>query len=246
MSWHRPGDKPLSEAVMINLLTHICVTRPQWVNLLTQGSLNKMIHRWLGDSPHKGRVINSPWNLNQNTQTFIEKKCVWKCHLQNVSHFPLVLTHWGRVMHICVSNLITTGSVNGLLPGRHQDITLTNAGIFYNWTLRNKIQWNFNRNSNIFIEENAFENIFCEMTAILSRPQCVNTGECHYNMVQYGIILHTSSKWLKQNFNPLWPSEAIWWHKFVSTLARAKAYCVMALSHYLDQCWLNISMVQWD
>ena len=32
MAWRRPGDKPLSEAMTINLLTHICVTRPQWVN----------------------------------------------------------------------------------------------------------------------------------------------------------------------------------------------------------------------
>ena len=32
MAWRRPGDKPLSEAMMVSLLTHICVTRPQWVN----------------------------------------------------------------------------------------------------------------------------------------------------------------------------------------------------------------------
>ena len=32
MAWCRPGDKPLSEPMMVNLLTHICVTRPQWVN----------------------------------------------------------------------------------------------------------------------------------------------------------------------------------------------------------------------
>ena len=31
MAWHRPGDKPLSETVMVDLLTHICVTRPQSV-----------------------------------------------------------------------------------------------------------------------------------------------------------------------------------------------------------------------
>ena len=31
VAWRRPGDKPLSEPMMINLLTHICVTRPQWV-----------------------------------------------------------------------------------------------------------------------------------------------------------------------------------------------------------------------
>ena len=32
MAWRRPGDKPLSEPVMVSLLTHIWVTRPQWVN----------------------------------------------------------------------------------------------------------------------------------------------------------------------------------------------------------------------
>ena len=31
MVWCRPGDKPLSEPMMVSLLTQICVTRPQWV-----------------------------------------------------------------------------------------------------------------------------------------------------------------------------------------------------------------------
>ena len=33
MAWRRLGDKPLSEPMMVSLLTYICVTRPQWVNL---------------------------------------------------------------------------------------------------------------------------------------------------------------------------------------------------------------------
>ena len=33
MAWRRPGDKPLSEAMIVNLPTHICVFRPQWVKL---------------------------------------------------------------------------------------------------------------------------------------------------------------------------------------------------------------------
>ena len=43
MAWRRSGDKPLSEPMMVSLPTHICVTRPQWVNifdgimLLTRG-----------------------------------------------------------------------------------------------------------------------------------------------------------------------------------------------------------------
>ena len=37
----------------------------------------------------------------------------------------------------------------------------------------NKLQWNFNRMSFIFIQENAYENVVWKMAAILSRPQCV-------------------------------------------------------------------------
>ena len=31
--WRRSGHKPFSWAMMVSLLTHICVTRPQWVNV---------------------------------------------------------------------------------------------------------------------------------------------------------------------------------------------------------------------
>ena len=44
----------------------------------------------------------------------------------------------------------------------------------YNSTLRDRLRWNCNRNSYIFIQENAFETVFCEMATILSRPQYVN------------------------------------------------------------------------
>ena len=47
MAWCRPGDKPLSEPMMVSLPTHICVTRPQWVNktvlLLTTHLSNLLI-----------------------------------------------------------------------------------------------------------------------------------------------------------------------------------------------------------
>ena len=42
MAWRHPGDKPLSEPMMVSLPTHICVTRPQWViNAYVSFSLNK-------------------------------------------------------------------------------------------------------------------------------------------------------------------------------------------------------------
>ena len=34
MAWRRPGDKPSSEPMVVSLVTHICVTRPQWVNIM--------------------------------------------------------------------------------------------------------------------------------------------------------------------------------------------------------------------
>ena len=35
MAWRRPGDKPIMEPMMDSSLTHICVTRPQWVNTVS-------------------------------------------------------------------------------------------------------------------------------------------------------------------------------------------------------------------
>ena len=34
MAWRRSGDKPLSEPMMVSLPMHICITGPQWVNVL--------------------------------------------------------------------------------------------------------------------------------------------------------------------------------------------------------------------
>ena len=47
----------------------------------------------------------------------------------------VILTHWGRVMHICVSKLTIIGSDNGLSLGRRQAIIWTNAGILLIGTL---------------------------------------------------------------------------------------------------------------
>ena len=85
------------------------------------------------------------------------------------------LTHWGRAMHICVSKLTIIGSDNGLLPGRRQAIIRTSAGILLIGPLGTDFSEIINQNSNIFTQENAFENVVWKMAAILSRPQCVNS-----------------------------------------------------------------------
>ena len=45
-----------------------------------------------------------------------------------------------------------------------------------NWTFGNQLHWNVNQNINIFIKENAFENVVWGITAILSQLQYVNTN----------------------------------------------------------------------
>ena len=84
------------------------------------------------------------------------------------------LTHWGRVMHTYVSKQTIIGLDNGLSPGWRQAIIWTNVGILSIGTLGTNFNDNY-WNSNIFIQENALENIVCNMASILSRLQCVNS-----------------------------------------------------------------------
>ena len=66
-------------------------------------------------------------------------------------------------------NLATTGSDNWLSHVRRQVITWTSTDFFLNWTLWIKLQWNLIQNTRLFNHENAFENVVCEMLAILFR-----------------------------------------------------------------------------
>ena len=103
---------------------------------------------------------------------FLEK---WTFHAIDINMFlsrnvfirAPVLTHWGRVTHICGSKLAIISSNNGLSPGRRQAIIWTNAGIVLIAPLETK--------KNIFIQENEFENVVWEMASMWSRPQCVKS-----------------------------------------------------------------------
>ena len=55
MAWRRPGDMPLPEPMMVTLLTHIYVTRPQWVNML-------IIFTHFGSNANNEH--NSHWSLD--------------------------------------------------------------------------------------------------------------------------------------------------------------------------------------
>ena len=78
------------------------------------------------------------------------------------------LTHWGRVMYICVSKLTIIGSDNGLSPGRCQAIIWTNAGILLIGTLGTKV-------SEILITICTFslKKLLLKMSSGKRRPSCL-------------------------------------------------------------------------
>ena len=93
--------------------------------------------------------------------------------------FSLIqLTHWGRVTHICFSKLTIIGSVNTWTAPSHY---LNQCWNIVNWTLRNKLQWNYSLNSNIFFQKNALENVVCIIVSISSRPQWVKQLPTFYS-----------------------------------------------------------------
>ena len=55
-----------------------------------------------------------------------------------------------------------------------QVIIWTQCWIIVNWNLANIFQWNLNQSLIIFIEENAFRTVVCEMAVILSKGRWVN------------------------------------------------------------------------
>ena len=54
MAWRRPGDKPLSEPVMVSLPTHICVARPQWVNSVQYKAMMHASLQWPSQNINQG------------------------------------------------------------------------------------------------------------------------------------------------------------------------------------------------
>ena len=83
-----------------------------------------------------------------------------------------LLTHWGRVTHICVSKLTIVGSDNGLSPGRRQAIIWTNARIL----LIGPLETNF---SEILIKIHKFSSkkMLLKMSSAKWRPFCLGFNE---------------------------------------------------------------------
>ena len=114
MAWRWSGDKPLSEPMVVSLLTHICVIRPQWVKLplifLTMKVIF-LIYCLLYELPHG-------FLFCQTLQT-------WRCEtsfrylwLWELTNFGLVMPmvlhdqHWFRYWLVLWHHAITWTSID--------------------------------------------------------------------------------------------------------------------------------------
>ena len=91
MAWCLTGNKPISEAMMVNLLMHICVSRPQWVNRrhnnipinLLLEAINKWINHYktsqLYPTSHAYHLLNFEGILLV-WLTWIKRKCMRWIH----------------------------------------------------------------------------------------------------------------------------------------------------------------------
>ena len=70
-------------------------------------------------------------------------------------------------------NLVIIGFDNDLSPNRRQAIFETNDDLSLNEHRGTNLSEIWISFFNIFIEENAFENVICEVASNLSRPQCL-------------------------------------------------------------------------
>ena len=102
-------------------------------------------------------------------------------YLQSVTCF---LTHWGGVTHICVGKLTIVWS-----PPNHY---LHQWWNIVNWTPRNKLQGNSNRNSRIFSRENPFQNALWKKATTLSRSPCVNIA-ARSNFYSFRLLFYVGS-----------------------------------------------------
>ena len=95
--------------------------------------------------------------------------------------------------------------------------------------LRNKLHSNLWQNLYIFIQENAFENVACEMVVTLSRPQWNFRYVIfkHFSVIDgWGISCEIALIWMSLDFTD-----------DQSTLVQVMAWCRQTTSHYLSQCW---------
>ena len=116
---------------------------------------------------------------------------------------PQSLTHWGRVMHVCISKLTITGSDNGLSPGQRQAIIWPNAGIL----LIGPVGTNFSEIL-IRIPTFSFKKIHLKMASGKWQPFCLSLNALiffHTHMLSRAVPSRPTYRVRRQ----IWPVDII-------------------------------------
>ena len=137
-------------------------------------------------------------HMEVNLQTMQSPKCL-VCRINTVDYLQELisrclcnwLTHWGRVTHICVSNLTSIGSDNGLSPGQRQAIIRTNAGIL----LIRPLGTNFSE----FLVEIiifSFKKMRLKVSSAKRRPFCLGLNELSCQSLECLWINYMADVWI--------------------------------------------------
>ena len=102
-----------------------------------------------------------------------------------------ILTHWGRVMHICVSKLTIIGSDYGLSPGQRQAIIWTDAGILLMRTLVTNFSEKLRE-----IHTFSFKKMHLKLSSAKWHPFCLDLNVFTHGGCTTHICLHCFSYWL--------------------------------------------------
>ena len=145
------------------------------------------------------------------------------CHsdtLHNISRHKLNLQPYFKIA--CVKSVLWPALISNIV-----NVSLSGGSLGY-WTACN----NFKRHFTL--------------------PYCVIVWLFKLNIEETSIVFTLQKVWWSgcpawppPQLNSLWPNDAIWRQRSGSTLAQVMACCLTAPSHYLNQCWLIISEVQW-
>ena len=119
MAWHRPGNKPLSEPMMVNLLMHICLTQPQWVNSLSisYSHINHNLYRGiLSKGPCVSmacRALLAGYPCYEEFLFLQSFSCLIHEVIQNINQYPIyIYASRNKIVHAKLINPFCTQHSN--------------------------------------------------------------------------------------------------------------------------------------
>ena len=190
-------------------------------------------------------TINASDNGFGRHQAFNENLIKIHTFLLNKMHLKMLYTKmWLFFLGLNVLRVMASMFAdNGLVPAK--TIIWSHAGIL----LIRPLQWKLNKNSYIFIELNAFENVVHEMVTIFSRPQCFK-GNAQLSRSRCNPIIQTNDNsvlsWIylpiiqKVNIKNQWLS---WYQLYLHWLHQSLSQwqpSVLPLKTKLASWWLSV------